>query len=94
MGGAVEDDITRAAIDIQVLGAAEEVPLLGIEKAITQNEVIVSWPASASNYVLQSSTNVNGPYQIYTGSVSTVSNKLNATVPVGLPSTFFRLLKP
>lgn len=93
-GGAEEEDITRATIDIQVLGPAPAAPRLGIQRAVAQNTVIVSWPASASDYALQSSTNANGPYAAYTGTISTVGNEFNATVPVGPARAFFRLWKP
>jgi hypothetical protein len=90
-GEALEDDITKAAIEIQALGVA---PALRIQHAENQNAVIVSWPASAANYALQRSTSITGPFDPYDGTVSTIGAEFSVTAPIVETSAFFRLVKP
>jgi uncharacterized repeat protein (TIGR03803 family) len=54
------------------------------------NQSVISWPASASNYVLQSATNLALPNWV------TVSNAVSsmATVTNSLPAQYFRLVNP
>lgn len=59
-----------------------------------QNAVIVSWPGFPAGYVLQSASDVNGPYQEYTGKISVDAGTVSAAVPVGSRTQFFRLVQP
>jgi Concanavalin A-like lectin/glucanases superfamily/Immunoglobulin domain len=56
--------------------------------------VLVSWPSFSPGYVLQSSTNVTGPYENYTGSIVVQGNNLTAEVPPDSSQKFFRLFHP
>ena len=56
--------------------------------------VIVSWPSFSPGYVLQSATNVAGPYENYTGNIVVQGNNLAAEVPLDSAQKFFRLHKP
>ena len=56
--------------------------------------VVVSWPSFSPGYVLQSSTNVTGPYENYTGSIVVQGNNLTAEVPLDSAQKFFRLFQP
>jgi hypothetical protein len=59
-----------------------------------QNAVIVSWPSFPPGYVLQTATDINGPYSDYTGPTYPTGNNLNAPVPLGPEQQFFKLSKP
>ena len=56
--------------------------------------VVVSWPSFSPGYVLQSSTNVTGPYENYTGSIVVLGNNLTAELPPDSAQKFFRLFQP
>ena len=64
-------------------------PVLSIEKA-----VVVSWPRFPLGFVLQSSTDINGPYQNYPGTIFTDGAESKAVVPLGSSQRFFHLVKP
>jgi hypothetical protein len=55
--------------------------------------VIVSWPSFSPGYVLQSATDVTGPYENYTGNIVVQGNYLTAEVPLDSAQKFFRLFK-
>ncbi|MDB6036117.1 MAG: C-terminal target protein [Verrucomicrobiales bacterium] len=56
--------------------------------------IVVSWPSFSPGYVLQSATNVSGPYDRYTGNILVQGSQLTAEVPPGSAQRFFRLFKP
>ncbi len=56
--------------------------------------VVVSWPSFSPGYVLQSSTNVTGPYVNYAGSIVVQGNNLTAELPPDSAQKFFRLFQP
>jgi uncharacterized repeat protein (TIGR03803 family) len=63
-------------------------PVLSISS--TGNQSVISWPVSAANYVLQSTTNLASPNWV------TVTNAVpgTATVTNSLPAQYFRLANP
>ena len=63
-------------------------PALTIEKA-----VLVSWSMYPRS-VLQSSTDIAGPYQNYTGSIFSEGAQYKAAIPLYAPTKFFRLVNP
>jgi formylglycine-generating enzyme len=76
--------------------------LAGIHPALAQltlsiapltNQALLSWPATAAGYVLQSTTNLNSPnWATLSGVVPvTVINAINVTVTNGSLAMFFRL---
>jgi len=77
------------ALKSSEMDAMFSTPALTIEKA-----VIVSWPSFPPGYVLQSSTDINGPYQNYTGSIFTEGSQFKAAVPFCSSQKFFHLFKP
>jgi lysophospholipase L1-like esterase len=66
-------------------------PTLSIARA--GNQFVLSWPASATNYVLQSTTNLASAGWVTVSNVSavTVSNSFNVNVTNSFAATFFRL---
>jgi hypothetical protein len=55
------------------------------------NQSVISWPAWAGNYVLQSATNLASPNWV---TVSNAVPGMAVTVTNSLPAPFFRLVNP
>ena len=77
------------ALNSPEIEAMLSAPILSIEKA-----VVVSWPSFPPGFVLQSSTDINGPYQNYPGTIFTEGAESKAVVPLGSSQRFFQLVKP
>jgi uncharacterized repeat protein (TIGR03803 family) len=65
-------------------------PLPALNVSLDGNQSVLSWPAWANNYVLQSTTNLASPNWV---TVSNVAPGM-ATVTNSLPAQFFRLAAP
>jgi hypothetical protein len=71
-------------------------PAPSLSAAVAGNQITISWPALALNYVLEFTTNLAAPVAwtaapqtpVVSGSQATV------TIPIGTTNTFFRLLTP
>jgi hypothetical protein len=74
--------------------AGQPLPTLSI--SAQSNHVSLSWPLSASVYMLKSSTNVTGPFNsfAYTTITNLSAQTLGVTLPVTGRVTFFRLMSP
>jgi|GEM_PF-1549569 len=73
--------------------ATVTVPTLGA--AISGGNIVISWPASTTSlYVLQSASQVNGPWTAVTGGVSAANGQTQYTVPNGGSAMFYRLILP
>jgi hypothetical protein len=71
--------------------------VLNIQRStLGSNRVDLSWPASATGYALESTTNLTGPidWQPVPGTPLTVGDRLVFTVEVNVTAKFFRLRKP
>jgi hypothetical protein len=55
---------------------------------------VVSWPSFPPGFVLQSSTDINGPYENYSGTIFTDGAESKAVVPLDSSQRFFHLVKP
>jgi uncharacterized repeat protein (TIGR03803 family) len=64
-------------------------PVLSI--LLNNHQIVLSWPASAANYFLQSTTNLVSPIWI---TISNAASATSLTVTNPLPAQFFRLLNP
>jgi hypothetical protein len=64
-------------------------PDLNIERSVT-----LSWASISPGWLLQVSTNINGPYENYTGTIFFEANQSKAAVPIGASPKFFQLVKP
>jgi hypothetical protein len=78
----------------RALSASEIDAMIDNPSLTIQRAVIVSWPNYPSDYVLQCSTVLAGPYEAYTGSIFSEASQLKAAVPLDSPQKFFRLHKP
>jgi hypothetical protein len=59
-----------------------------------QRAVLISWPKFPTGFTLRWSSNVTGPYEVYTGTVFVEGNQCSAAVPLCAPQKFFQLSKP
>jgi hypothetical protein len=66
-------------------------PVLSIKAQF--QAVQLSWPAAASNFVLQASTNLSSPWLFVTNVASIQSGTYTVTIPVDRFSRFFRLVQ-
>ena len=53
--------------------------------------IVVSWPASATNYVLESCCYMTNDWSVVEESLVTNNQTINVTLPVSGPQQFFRL---
>jgi uncharacterized repeat protein (TIGR01451 family) len=66
-------------------------PSLSIRLAGTN--VVISWPAPSTGYVLESSASVSGPWVTVSASIAVVNGENQVTVPA-TGAAFYRLRKP
>jgi hypothetical protein len=64
-------------------------PDLNIERSVT-----LSWTSISPGWLLQVSSNINGPYENYTGTIFFEANQSKAAVSIGASPKFFQLVKP
>jgi hypothetical protein len=64
-------------------------PSLNIERSVT-----ISWASMSPQWVLQVSTNINGSYENYTGTIFFEANQSKGAIPIGASPKFFQLVKP
>ena len=91
--------VNGSLIDLLVVatGASESPVQLGIRpSALGNNRVELSWPASATGYALESTTDLTAPigWQPVSGTPLTVGDRLVVTVEANVAARFFRLRKP
>lgn len=69
-------------------------PVLGLAR--TNQSVLLSWPTTATNYTLQTTTNLAAPitWAAVTNTVQSNAAAFSLTLPGTNPSRFFRLQKP
>jgi len=60
--------------------------------ATSPTNLTLSWPSSASNYMLQTTPDLSGPWTNYTGLVSNDGTNMNAAIATAGSNAFFRLL--
>ncbi|MEO5801893.1 MAG: immunoglobulin domain-containing protein, partial [Verrucomicrobiota bacterium] len=66
-------------------------PLLMISKST--EGVVLSWPASATNFVLESSSSIGTNWTVVATGLTTNGQSISATLPIGEQQQFFRLKK-
>jgi hypothetical protein len=66
-----------------------------LQAALISNQLLLSWPAAYTNYVLEYATNLNPPIQWATNATPAVvvGAQCIVTNPVDASSRFFRLKK-
>ena len=75
--------------------AQTNLPVFLSIKLVNPSNVVVSWPSTATNYTLQTSTNLSsGSWSNVTSGVTTVSTNYVLTNNVNSKAGFFRLQSP
>jgi sugar lactone lactonase YvrE len=70
-------------------------PLFKLQSALVQNNLVLSWPALASNYFLEwTSDLVNPAWSPTTNTISTSGASFVVTNEISSPAAFYRLRKP
>ena len=90
-----DSDGAAAANAVQVLYVGVTPPVL-LNIALTNNQVLLSWPSSAGNYGLQMTTNLvsSASWSAVGNSTTTNGNTISVTIPVTKTNQFFRLEHP
>jgi hypothetical protein len=85
LGGTTRSDPVPLTI-----GGAANPPQITLTRVGNENQITLSWPAAAADFVLQSTGQLpGGTWQAVPGVTGT-----SATVPIGSGNTFYRLAKP
>jgi uncharacterized repeat protein (TIGR03803 family) len=84
-GGGTNDDGTVFELTLPPLSP----PVLRI--SINGHQSVLSWPAAAANYVLQSTTNLVSPNWV---TISNITSATSLMVTNPLPAQYFRLANP
>lgn len=75
--------------------APTNLPVFLFIKLVNTNTAVISWPSSATNYTLQTSTNLSsGSWSNITGGITTVSTNDVLSNNVNGKAGFFRLQSP
>ena len=75
---------------------AECKPVTDVTLAITRtgNDVLLSWPATAEGFQVQSATTISNPqWAVVNATIEVVGGQNVAKLPIGTATQFFRLLK-
>jgi uncharacterized repeat protein (TIGR01451 family) len=81
--------VNNSGVFISVTSSS--VPSLSIRRSGA--DVIITWPAPSSGYLLESSSSILGPWAVVGASVSVVNGQNQVTVPAN-GTIFYRLRKP
>ena len=87
-----DSDGAAAASAVQLLYVGVTPPVL-LKIALTNNQVVLSWPASAGNFGLQMATNLlsQANWATVTNNSATNGSNVSVTLPVTGTNRFFRL---
>lgn len=83
----------KAASECALMLVCSDAPTQDVQLTVTKEgtNFVLSWPASASNYVLESSSCLTAGWTAVTASPETNDQTLRVTVPLAGPQQFFRL---
>ena len=84
--------VLRAKIDAQPMPVTAP-PISG--SMTNANNLVLSWPSTATGFVLQQNGNLNGTnWTIYGGPITTNGDTINVSIPTSSGNNFFRLKYP